>query len=202
MFFASSTLLRVYKEGLFLVVQWLRICLAMQRTWVQSFVRELRSRMPWNNQTYVLQLKSPRITTRESTVVVVDQSLSHVRLFVTPWTAAHQASLSFTISQYSNSLIISFNHLISFISSSVTLFSSCPQSFPASGSCPMSWLFISDSQSFGASALASVLPMNIQGWLPFGLTGLIYLLSKGLSRVFSNTTVQKHQFFGGAQLSL
>ena len=98
MFFASSTLLRVYKEGLFLVVQWLRICLAMQRTWVQSFVRELRSHMPWNNQTYVLQLKSPRITTRESTVVVVDQSLSHVRLFVTPWTAAHQVSLSFTIS--------------------------------------------------------------------------------------------------------
>ena len=68
MFFASSVLLRVYKEGLFLVVQWLRICLAMQRTWVQSFVRELRSHMPWNNQTCVLQLKGPRTTTESPSV--------------------------------------------------------------------------------------------------------------------------------------
>ena len=82
------------------------------------------------------------------------------------------------------------------ISSSVTLFSSCPQSFPASGSFPMSWLFISDGQSIGASASASALPMIIQGWFPLGLTGLISLLSRGLSRVFSNTIVQKHQFFG------
>ena len=69
------------------------------------------------------------------------------------------------------------------------------QSFSASGSFPMSWLFMSDDQSFGASASASVLPMNIQGWFPLGLTGLISLLSKGLSRVFSSTTVRKHQFF-------
>ena len=80
-------------------------------------------------------------------------------------------------------------------------FSSCLQYFPASGSFPMSQLFTSGGQSIGASALASVLPMNIQGWSPLGLTGLISLLSKGLSRVFSNTTVQKHQFFG-AQPSL
>ena len=82
------------------------------------------------------------------------------------------------------------------ISSSVIPFSSCFQSFPASGSFPMSRLFASGGRSIGASAAASVLPMNIQGWFPLGLTGLISFRSKGLSRVFSNTTVQKHQFFG------
>ena len=75
-------------------------------------------------------------------------------------------------------------------------FSSCPQSFPASASFPMRQLFASGGQSVGASASASVLPMNIQGWFPLGLTSLISLLSKGLSRVFSSTTVWKHQFFG------
>ena len=84
------------------------------------------------------------------------------------------------------------------ISSSVVPFSSCPQSFPASGSFQMSQLFTSGGQSIGASA--SVLPMNIQDWFSLQLTGLISLQSKGLSRVFSNTTVQKHQFFR-AQLS-
>ena len=87
------------------------------------------------------------------------------------------------------------------ISSSVVPFSSCPQSFPESGSFPLSQFFPSGSQSIGASALASVLPMNIQDWFPLGLTGWISLQTKGLSRVFSNTTDQKHQFFG-AQLSL
>ena len=81
------------------------------------------------------------------------------------------------------------------ISSSVVPFSSCPQSLPASESFPMSRPFASDGQIIGASASASVLPMYIQDWFPLGLTGLISLLSKGLSRVFSNTTVQKHQFF-------
>ena len=81
------------------------------------------------------------------------------------------------------------------ISSSVAPFFSCPQSFPASGSFQMSQLFTSGGQSIGASVSASVLPMSIQGWFPLGLTGLISLLSKGLSRVCSNTTVQKHQFF-------
>ena len=71
-----------------------------------------------------------------------------------------------------------------------------PSIFTASEACPMSQLFTSGGQSSGASASASVLPMNIQGWFPLGLTGLISLMSKGLSRVFSNTTVQKHQFFG------
>ena len=81
------------------------------------------------------------------------------------------------------------------ISSSVTPFSSCLQSFPASGSIPMSGLSISVGQSIGASASASVLPMNILGWLLLGLTCLISLLSKGLSRVLSNTTIWRHQFF-------
>ena len=81
------------------------------------------------------------------------------------------------------------------ISSSVVPFSSYPQSFPASGSFPMSQLFAWGGQSIGVSILASVLPMNTQGWSPLGWTGWISLQSKRLSRVFSNTTVQKHQFF-------
>ena len=98
----------------------------------------------------------------------------------TPWTAAHQVSLSFTISRsllkfMSIELVMPSNHLIL-----CTLFSSCPQSFPASVSFPMSWLFASGGQSIGATASASVLPMNIQGWFPLGLTGLIYLQSKSL----------------------
>ena len=86
------------------------------------------------------------------------------------------------------------------ISSSVIPFSSCLQSFPSSGSFPISQFFTSGSQSFGASASASVLPMNIQDWFPLEWTGWISLQSKGFSGVFSNITVQKHQFFG-AQLS-
>ena len=87
------------------------------------------------------------------------------------------------------------------ISSSVTPFSSCPQSFPASGSIPVSQFFALGGQSTGVSASASVLPMNIQAWFPLGLTGVISLLSRGLSKVFSSTSVQKHQVFA-TQLSL
>ena len=86
------------------------------------------------------------------------------------------------------------------ISSSVVPFSSCPKSLPASESFPMSQLFTWDGQSTGVSASASVLPLNTQDWSPLGWTGWISLQSKGLSRVFSNTTVQKRQFFG-TQLS-
>ena len=82
------------------------------------------------------------------------------------------------------------------ISSSVVSFSSCPQCFPESGSFPMSQLFASRGQGIGVSASTSVLPMNTQDWSPLGWNGWISLQSKGLSRVFSNTTVQKHQFFG------
>ena len=86
------------------------------------------------------------------------------------------------------------------ISSSVAPFSSCLQSFPASGSFPVSQLFTSGGQNIGVSASTSVLPMNTEDWSPLGYTGWISLQSKGLSRVFSNTTVQKHQLFS-AQLS-
>ena len=88
------------------------------------------------------------------------------------------------------------------ISSSVTSFSSCPQSFPASGSFPMSQFFASGGQSIGASASASVLLLNIQGWFPLGFIGLIFLLSKGLSRDLSSTTVQKYYQFFRTQTSL
>ena len=92
-------------------------------------------------------------------------------------------------------------HIHPTISSSISPFFSCLQSFPASGSFPMSQLFKSGGHSIGVLASTSVLPMNTQDWSPLGWTGWISLQSKGLSRVFSNTTVQKHQFFG-AQLSL
>ena len=127
------------------------------------------------------------------------QSLSRVRLFVTPWITAHQASLSITNSQSSPKLMCSWWHHPA-ISSSVIPFSSCPQSLPASDSFPMSQLFAWGGQSIGVSALASVLPMNTKDWSPLGWNGWISLQFKGLSRVFSNTTVQKHQFFG-TQLS-
>ena len=101
---------------------------------------------------------------------------------------------------YPNSCLLSpWCHLT--ISSSVISFSSYPQSFPGSGSFPMSQLFASSGQSIRASTSSSVLPMNIHYWFPLGLTGLISLKSKGLARVFFSTTVQKHQFFI-SQLSL
>ena len=123
------------------------------------------------------------------------QSLSCVQLFATPWTAACQASLSPTPGVYSNSCPLSqWWHPI--ISSSVITFSSFLQSFPASGSFPMSQFFTSGGQSIGVSASISVFPMNIQDWFLLGRTSWISLLSKGPARVFSNTTIQKHQFFG------
>ena len=131
---------------------------------------------------------------------LVVQSLSHVQLFATSWIAARQASLPFTISWsllklMSIELVMAFNHLVL----------CCPllllcQPFPASESFPMCQLFASGGQSIGVSTSASVLPMNTQDWSPPGWTGWISLQSKGLSRVFSNTTVQKHQLFS-AQLS-
>ena len=128
------------------------------------------------------------------------QSLNRVRLFATPWTAAHQASLSITNSLIHSNSSPSSQWCHPAISSSVVPFSSCPQSLPASESFPMSQLFAWGGQSIGVSALASVLPKNTQDWSPLEWTGWISLQSKGLSRVFSNTTVKKNQFFG-AQLS-
>ena len=128
------------------------------------------------------------------------QSLSHVKLFATPWTVACQASLSITnslslLKLMSITSMMPSNHLI--LSRPLLL---PPQSFPASGSFSISQFFTSGRQSFGVSASASVLPVNTQDWSPWGWNGWISLQSKGLSRVFSNTTVQKHQFFG-TQLS-
>ena len=123
-----------------------------------------------------------------------DQSLSCVWFFVTLWTAARQASLSITNSRSSVKLMSIESVMPPTISSSVVPFSSHPHSFSASGLFPMSQLFASGSQSIGVSASASVLPMNIQDWFPLGWTGWISLQSKRLSRVFCNTTVQKHQF--------
>ena len=128
--------------------------------------------------------------------VVAVQWLLCVWLFAIPWTAACQALLSCSVSQsllkfMYNESVMSSNHLIH-----CCPFSSCPQSLPESGSFPMSWLFASGDQSTGVAASASVLSMNIESWFPLWLTDLISLQSKGLSRLFSSTTVQKHQFLG------
>ena len=101
---------------------------------------------------------------------------------------------------FSNSCPLSWG-CHSTISFSVARFSSCPQSFPASGSFPVSWLFTSGDQSIAASASALILLMNIQNWFPLGFTGLVSFPVKGLSRVFSSITIQRHQFFS-AQSSL
>ena len=127
-------------------------------------------------------------------------SVSRVRLFATPWIAARQVSLSITNSVVHSNSCPSSQWCHPAILSSVVPFFSCPQSLPASESFPMSQLFTWGGQSTGVSALASVLPMNNQDWSPLEWTGWISLQSKGLSRVFSNTTVQKHQFFS-TQLS-
>ena len=129
------------------------------------------------------------------------QLLSHVQLFATPWTAACQASFPITNCQslpklMSIELVMPSNHLIL-----CHPLSSHPQSLPASESFQMSQLFTWGGQSIGVSASTSVLPMNTQDWSPLGWTGWTSLQSKELSRVFSNTTVQWHQFFG-TQLSI
>ena len=119
-----------------------------------------------------------------ATLIYVVQPPSHVWLFTTPWTAAHQASLSLIISWSgpSSSSLSQWCHLA--ISFSDALFSFCPQSFSASGTFAMSLLLASDDQNTGTSASTSVIPVNIQSWSPLRLTGLITLLSKGLSGVF------------------
>ena len=124
------------------------------------------------------------------------QSLGRVRLFATPWIEhARPPCPSPTPRVYSNSHPSSrWCHPA--ISSSGVPFSSCPQSLPASGSFPVSQLFAWGGQSIGVSASASVLPMDTQDWSPLGWTSWISLQSRGLSRAFFNTTVQKHQFFG------
>ena len=112
------------------------------------------------------------------------------------WTVTHQASLSITNSRACSNSCPSSRWCHLTLSSSIVPFSSCLQSLPGLGSFPRNPFFASGGQSVRVSALALVLPMNIQDWFPLGWTGWISLQSKGLSRIFSNTTVQKHQFFG------
>ena len=158
-----------------------------------------RTESPWLNTFLFVQLLLEPILTPcwirfFDFVIVVVQTLSHLQHFVTQWTAACQVPLSSTIAQS----LLKFLSMESVrLSNSLILchpFTFCPQSFPASGSFPMSRLFAPGGQSIKASA--SVLAMNIQGWFLLGLTGLISLQSKKLLRVFSSTTIQKHQFFG------
>ena len=144
--------------------------------------------MAWSNFHFIIQFSSVQSSVMSNSLR--PHRLQHARPpcpSPTPWVYPNSCPLSWWCHPT--------------ISSSVVPFSSHPQSFPASGSIPMSQFFASGAQRIGVSASASVLPMNIQSWFPLGWTGWISLQSKGLSRVFSNTTVQKHQLFG-AQLSL
>ena len=124
------------------------------------------------------------------------QSLSCVWLLVTLWWQRDRLPCASSTPGACSNSHPSSRWCHSTISFSVVPFSSCLQSFPASGSFPMSRLFASCGQSIGVSASASVLPMNIEDWSPLGWNGWVSLLSKGLSRVFSSATNQKHQFFG------
>ena len=177
-------------------------------TWGSSWPRDRTKRLSsalagrsftteWLNELFTAESpgKLPLICSAQLSCSVVSESLwphglQHTRL----------PCPSPTPGAYSNSCL-SNQWCHPTISSSVVPLSSCLQSFPASGSFQMSRFSTSCGQSIGVSASASVLPMNIQDWFPLGWTGWISLQSKGLSRVFSNTTVQKHQFFS-AQLSL
>ena len=144
---------------------------------------------------YKINKQERYIIRGNSHYIVVVEALSCVWLFVIPWTAAHQVSLSFTNFQSllrltSVKLVMLSNHLIQ----------NCPLLLPlilpSIRYFPVSQLFISGSQSTGASSLAWVLSINIQDWFSLGLTGLISLLSKGLSRVYSSTTIWRYQFSG------
>ena len=139
-------------------------------------------------------MPTPTPYPKEDLTIAVVQLLIRIRLFTTPWTTARQAPHPSPTPRVYLDLCQLNQWCHPTISSSVTTFSFCLQSFPASGSFSMSQLFVSCGQSIGPSASASVLPMRIQGWFPLWLTGLISL-SKGLSRVLSSTTVQKRQFF-------
>ena len=160
----------------------------------------LSSNLCWSRVNHILGFFQILLTMSQKNFTIIFsqsvQSLSHVRLFATPWTAAVQASLSITNSQSllklmsvesvtpSNNLIFCHHLLLH------------PSIFPNIRIISNESVFESGGQSIGVSASTSVLPMNIQDWLPLGLTGLISLLPKGLSGVFSSTTAQKHQFFG------
>ena len=176
--------------------------LAIQET-LKSLLQHHNSKASilWLSTFFMVQLSHPYTTTGFSTFSSAQFSLSVVSDSLQPHESQHTRPLcpSPTPRVYPNSCPLSrWCHPA--ISSSVLPFFSCPQSLPASGSFPMSQLFAWGGQSIGVSASASVLPMNTQDWSPSGWTGWISLQSKGRSRVLSNTTVQKHQFFS-TQLS-
>ena len=155
--------------------------------WVQSLVGELRSQMPWGGgQKIALKI------VYEAEFSSITQSCPTLSDFMdcsTPGFPVH-----YQLPELAQTHVHGVGDTIQ--PSSVVPFSSHPQSFPASGSFPMSQFFTSGGQSIGVSASTLVLPMNTQDWSPLGWTGWISLQSRGLSRVFSNTTVQKYQFFG------
>ena len=150
-------------------------------------IRLLLSYICFSRKKVVYRSQSPRLLLFSCSVMsnpLWHHGLQHARL-PCPSPSPRACSNSCPLSRWCHPTVLS----------SVSSFSSCLQSFPASGSFLMSWLFTSGGQSIGVSASASELPMNIQDWFPLGLTGLIFQ-SKGLSRVFSNSTTQKRQFFG------
>ena len=176
-----------------LIFDWCALCMAIHHheQWIPPNVGRTRMRgKVWIIQPSHWLLDIWKLTSLSLFDSV--QLLSHVWLFATPWSAAHQASLSIANSPsllkfMSIKLVMPSNHLI--LCHPLLLL---PSIFPASGSFQMNRFFTSGDQTIGVSASVSVLPMNIQDWFPSGWTGWISLQSKGLSRVFSNTTVQKH----------
>ena len=176
---------------------------AMQETQIWSLGWEGSTEKGMTTHSNILAWRIPRTeepSGLQSSSVQFSHSVMSNSLRLHGLQHARLPCLSPTPGAYSNSCLLS-QWCHSTIASSVVPFSSCLQSFPASGSFPVSQFFASGGQSFGVSASASVLPMNIQDWFPLGWTSLISLQSKGLSRIFSSTTVQKHQFFS-AELSL
>ena len=157
-------------------------------------IKEILMKMKEESEKADLKLNIQKPKIMASSPISSVQSLSRVQLFATPWIAARQASLSITNSWSSLRLMSTSQWCHPAILSSVIPFCSCPQSLPASESFPMSQLFAWGGQSTGVSALASFLPKKYQGWSS-EWTGWISLQSKRLSRAFSNTTDQKHQFF-------
>ena len=181
--------------------------LAIQGT-LKSLLQHHSSKVSilWCSAFFIVQLSHPYMTTGKTIALTCHfSSVQFSRSVVSDSLQPHESQHAWpprpspTPGVYSNSCPLSrWCHPV--ISPSVVPFSSCPQSLPASGPFPMSQQFAWGGQSIGVSASASVLPMNTQDWSPLGRTGWISLQPRGLSRVFSNTTVQKHQFFG-AQLS-
>ena len=180
-FYSFFDLYPLYLKS-FLASNWLTISTCwMTKKAVGS---QIGGKLNWNDDLWI------------STCIVVVQLLCCVQLFATPGLQHIRFPCPLlSPGVCSNSHPLSRWYILT-ISSSAAPFSFCPQSSAAAVCFPVSWLFASGGQSIGAYISASILPMNVQGWFPLGLTVLISLLSKWPSRVFSNTTIQKHQFFG------